>query len=143
MQVVADSLCRSWEMSTVGHPLSDIANVLQPWTVLAMSPVAARDLSLSVNITSGVEGLPSIPQCLAWYRAMAGWNPEPEMTWADAFSLFRMSVVRQGITARYAARQASSSNALEIGRGMLTCAQLTQALIRRVKEQQEAARSRL
>lgn len=65
------------------------------------------------------------------------------MTWADAFSLFRMSVVRQGITARYAARQASSSNALDIGRGMLTCAQLTQTLIRRMKEQHEGARSML
>lgn len=108
-----------------------------------MSPAAARDLLLTVDTIPGHDGLPSIPQCLAWYRAMAGWSPKSEMASAEAFSLFRMSFLRQGIAARYATRQTSSSNAREAGRGMLTCAQLTQALIRRVKEQQEGARSRL
>lgn len=55
------------------------------------------------------------------------------MTCTRAFSLFRMSVVRQGIAARYATRQTSSGNAREIDRGMLSCTQLTQALIRRLK----------
>lgn len=108
-----------------------------------MSPAAAKDLLLPIDTSSGSEGLPSIPQCLAWYRAVAGWNPEAEMTWADAFSLFRMSVVRQGITARYAARQASSSNALDIGRGMFTSAQLAENLIMKMKEEHERTRSRL
>lgn len=119
----------SWEMSTIGHPLSDLANVLHPWAVLDISADATQKLQLISPHHSQLTGLPSILECLSWYQLVAGWSPEPEITWANAFALFRMSVVRQGITARYAARQTSSSNALNIGRGMFICAQLAQALI--------------
>lgn len=110
---------------------------------MAMSSSAAKDLLLPVQSTSEIAGLPSISECLVWYRMVAGWNPQPEMTWADAFALFRMSIVRQGITARYAARQASSSTALEIGRGMSVCVRLTQTLIKRIKEGEMEPRVRL
>lgn len=130
-------------MSTVGHPLSDIANLLQPWTVMAMSSTAAKRLLLPVQSTSGIAGLPSISECLVWYRMVAGWNAEPEMMWADAFALFRMSVVRQGIAARHAARQASSSTAAEMGRGMSVCVRLTQVLISQMKEMKMEPRARL
>ncbi|KAL3430346.1 kinase-like domain-containing protein [Aspergillus tetrazonus] len=101
-----------WEMSTIGHPLADIANVLHPWT-----------LSLPHN-TDRVEGLPSIPQCLVWYESEAGWDPAPELRWAEAFRLFRLSIIYQGIGARYAARQASSTQAKERGKAMYPSAEL-------------------
>lgn len=110
---------------------------------MAMSSSAAKDLLLPVQSTSEIAGLPSISQCLAWYRMVAGWDPRPEMTWADAFALFRMSIVRQGITARHAARQASSSTALEIGRGMSVCVRLTQDLIKRIKDGEMGPAARL
>lgn len=130
-------------MSTIGHPLSDIANLLQPFTLVTISPAAAKDLLVPFQSISEVPGLPPIAECLFWYRNVAGWNPVPEMIWANAFSLFRMSVVRQGITARYAARQASGSTAIEIGRGMFTCSRLTLSLIRMIKEAQAEPRVRL
>ncbi|KAL4808018.1 kinase-like domain-containing protein [Aspergillus unguis] len=96
-----------WEMSTIGHPFADIANVVHPFTVNAISPTAARQLSHPV-LTTPIPGLPSIPECLAWYTAEAGWNPAPELKWAEAFCLFRLSIIYQGIAGRYAARQATS-----------------------------------
>ncbi|CAI7579995.1 unnamed protein product [Penicillium manginii] len=132
-----------WEMSTIGHPLSDIANILQPWTILAMSSSAAHQLLLPFQMTAGIVGLPSIPDCLEWYANVAGWDPQPEMIWADAFSLFRMSVVRQGITARHASRQASGSTAVEIGRGMSVCVALTLRLISKMRDMRTNGRARL
>ena len=133
----------SWEMSTIGHPLSDLANVLQPWTIVGMSSSAADKLLLPFHTTVGIAGLPTIAECLGWYSQVAGWDPQPEMMWADAFSLFRMSVVRQGITARHAVRQASGGTAVEIGRGMSVCAALTLRLISAMRDRQLKTRLRL
>ncbi|KAJ5713996.1 uncharacterized protein N7483_011177 [Penicillium malachiteum] len=132
-----------WEMSTIGHSLSDIANVIQPWTILSMSSFAAQQLLLPFQPTAGIMGLPSILDCLEWYASVAGWDPQSEMIWADAFSLFRMSAVRQGISARHATRQASVSTAVEIGRGMSVCAALTLRLVSKMRDMQTNGRARL
>lgn len=130
-------------MSTIGHPLSDIANLLQPFTIVTESSTAAKELLVPFQSMSEIPGLPTFAECLFWYRTVAGWNPVSDITWANAFSLFRMSVVRQGITARYATRQASGSTAIEIGRGMSASSRLTLALIRRIKEAGYEPRVRL
>ena len=124
--------CCSWEMSTVGHPFADIANVVHPWTVNAISPTAAQDLYLP-SVTSHIDGLPSVTQCLAWYRSEAGWDPAPELKWAEAFCLFRLSIIYQGIAARYAARQATSPEARKLGRAMYPSAELAKQVIRDIK----------
>ncbi|KAJ5936833.1 hypothetical protein N7466_003283, partial [Penicillium verhagenii] len=95
----------NWKNATIGHPLSDIANLLQPWTIVQMSSSAADQLSLPLRSAASTVGLPSISECLGWYDSMVGWNPQKEMMWADAFALFRMSVARQGINACSAARK--------------------------------------
>ncbi|KAL4769822.1 kinase-like domain-containing protein [Aspergillus nidulans var. acristatus] len=119
-----------WEMSTIGHPLADIANVVHPWT-----------LSLP-HSKDGTEGLPSIPQCLAWHASEAGWHPAPapDLRWAEAFCLFRLSIIYQGIAARYAARQASSTQAKERGRAMYPSAELAMRVIRDITSQSDVAR---
>ena len=58
-------------------------------------------------------GLPTKEQCIEWYRETAGWDPTPDMTWGDAFGIYRGSIIMQGIAARYAMRQASSARARE------------------------------
>ncbi|RDW65635.1 phosphotransferase family protein [Aspergillus mulundensis] len=121
-----------WEMSTIGHPLADIANVVHPWTVNAISSDAARQLGLPHDIEA-IEGLPSIPQCLAWYAGTAGWDPAPELRWAEAFCLFRLSIIYQGIAARYAARQASSTQAKERAKAMVPSAELAGKVIADIK----------
>ncbi|MCJ1420829.1 hypothetical protein MMC32_007188 [Xylographa parallela] len=123
-----------WEMSTIGHPLSDLANLLGPYTLAQPQPrpsissqKSSRPLIESRSnpaflANSGVPGLPSRNECIAIYAEAAGWDPRPEhkgdtdeSLWGDAFGVFRNSVIMQGIAARYALRQASSAQAQEIG----------------------------
>ncbi|KAJ5622910.1 hypothetical protein N7490_011515 [Penicillium lividum] len=99
----------SWEMSTIGHPLADLANLFQPRKILEMSSSAADTLSLPSQSAATIVGLPSISECLTWYSEVAGWNPQAEMMWADAFALFHMSVLRQGMIRSHGSRQSSSS----------------------------------
>ncbi|KOS18653.1 Acyl-CoA dehydrogenase family member 10 [Escovopsis weberi] len=100
-----------WEMSTIGHPLSDVANLLAQFSMSARPDAGPQD-------TSGFQpgrtpGLPTADQMLGWYAEVAGYDPRPDMPWGAAFTVFRLAVVVQGIAARYAARQASSANAKE------------------------------
>jgi len=98
-------------MSTIGHPLSDLCNLLTPY-------LTARSVS-AVNIGRGspafvsgnTPGLPTRDQCIRWYTEVAGWDPTYDITWGDAFGIFRGSIIMQGIAARYAMRQASSAKA--------------------------------
>ncbi|KAL8944759.1 MAG: hypothetical protein Q9211_000475 [Gyalolechia sp. 1 TL-2023] len=102
-----------WEMSTVGHPLSDLSNLLSPF-VLALQPLPEALASLTNSAFSPsatTPGLPSHSQCITWYAEVARWDPSPETGWGDAFGVFRNSAIMQGIAARYATRQASSARA--------------------------------
>ncbi|KAI9878123.1 MAG: hypothetical protein M1830_001806 [Pleopsidium flavum] len=94
-----------WEMSTIGHPLSDLSNLLTPY-------LTAHTRTPSF-IPGTTPGLPSRDQCIRWYTEVAGWDPTDDITWGDAFGIFRGSVIMQGIAARYAVRQASSEKARE------------------------------
>ncbi|KAI0023402.1 acyl-CoA dehydrogenase family member 11 [Xylariomycetidae sp. FL0641] len=97
-----------WEMSTVGHPLSDLANLLNPY----YTQTAERSFYDSRAFAPGATpGLPTPDQILAWYAETAGWDPRPEIAWAAAFGVFRAAAITQGIAARVATRQASSAQA--------------------------------
>ncbi|KAF1986262.1 APH-domain-containing protein [Aulographum hederae CBS 113979] len=100
-----------WEMATIGHPLSDLSNLLTPFTT-ANSETARRIGRASDKFLVGATpGLPTKEQCIEWYRQVAGWDPTPDTTWGDAFGIYRGSIIMQGIAARYAMRVASSANA--------------------------------
>ncbi|KAG0172415.1 hypothetical protein DFQ28_010730 [Apophysomyces sp. BC1034] len=94
-----------WELSTIGHPLSDLSNLLQPFYY-------APDLGL-VGL-KGVKDLP-IPgadELMSIYCEKTN-TPFPIDRWAFAvaFSFFRLSVILQGVAARIARKQASSAEA--------------------------------
>ncbi|RDL34513.1 putative acyl-CoA dehydrogenase family member 10 [Venustampulla echinocandica] len=100
-----------WEMSTIGHPLSDLVNLITPYNLQGES-----DLDHAPRFQVGeVQGLPRIDQLISWYAGIAGWDPEPDLKWGVAFGFFRATCIFQGIAARYAARQASSAKAKEVG----------------------------
>lgn len=104
-------------MSTLGHPLSDIANLLSPFYFAQHTSSASyRSLVNAAFSTSApTPGLPALSQCLLWYADLAGWDPRSEMRWAVSFGILRNGVIVQGISARYALRQASSEKANEYG----------------------------
>ncbi|KAI9720443.1 MAG: hypothetical protein M1812_002949 [Candelaria pacifica] len=126
-----------WEMSTVGHPLSDLANLLSPYVLASEGNTFRHQPAFHPSTTPG---LPTREQCIGWYREIAGWDPQPEMTWGDAFGTFRNSVIMQGIAARYARRQASSARAKEYAEQMCPSGEFTWSLVEKLKEGRGAAR---
>ncbi|KAI9320542.1 kinase-like domain-containing protein [Dichotomocladium elegans] len=94
-----------WELSTIGHPLSDLSNLLQPFYI----PPTKGVLGLK-----GVADLPipNADELMKVYCDKVG-RPYPIDRWqfAVAFSFFRVSVILQGIAARVARKQASSAQA--------------------------------
>lgn len=123
-------------MSTIGHPLSDISNLLTPYFTARLDP--AR----SVNVHPGflpkkTRGLPAPDDIVDLYFSVVDPPPKKdnssssldlslpydpshrdkarEMQWAQAFNIFRLSAICQGIAARQAVKQASSEQARRYG----------------------------
>ncbi|EHK15736.1 uncharacterized protein TRIVIDRAFT_214939 [Trichoderma virens Gv29-8] len=99
-----------WEMSTIGHPLSDVCNFITQF-YLARSPGASAYSDSAQFLPGKTPGLPQPDQILQWYTEISGYDPRPELSWGAAFNIFKLAGVCQGIAARYAARQASSAKA--------------------------------
>ena len=108
-------------MSTIGHPLADVTNLLMPFVTannkLSRQLKGSKGIAQVYNafVPGALEGLPTKEQCLAWYAETAGFDLSAAMSWGEAFSVFKGSVIMQGIAARYAVRQASSERAGEYG----------------------------
>lgn len=100
----------SWEMSTIGHPLSDVCNFITQF-YLARSPGASAYSDSEKFLPGATPGLPQPDEILQWYTEVSGYDPRPELSWGAAFNIFKLAGVCQGIAARYAARQASSAKA--------------------------------
>ncbi|KAG8741202.1 hypothetical protein FRC10_003196 [Ceratobasidium sp. 414] len=100
-----------WELCTLGSPLADLANLLMPFHV------TSKDVPPPDAIT-GFKDLPAseVPCSLqelerAFCEGFGVQYPIPEMVYANSWMFFRLSIILQGIAARYARRQASSANA--------------------------------
>lgn len=100
-------------MSTIGHPLSDLCNLLTPYTTADSETARSIGRGSEIFLPNRLPGLPTKQELIAWYRDTAGWDPTNDMTWGDAFGIYRGSIIMQGIAARYAMRQASSARATE------------------------------
>lgn len=106
-----------WEMSTIGHPLSDIVNLtFNFFMVRANALPANRDLEFPyfpngpAFLPGATPGLPTSEELLGWYVEASGgkYDPRPDMNWGFAFGMLRAAAIMQGIAARVARRQASS-----------------------------------
>ncbi|GAA5879290.1 hypothetical protein JCM1840_004681 [Sporobolomyces johnsonii] len=115
-----------WELSTLGHPYSDLANLLQPFAVPSEGEggqggklaylTGLRDIPPSALPIPSAE-----PLLRAWCNDMgvdydaeiAG--PKGKKRWEGcvSFAFFRLAVITQGIAARHAQGNASSARAAE------------------------------
>ncbi len=132
-------------MSTIGHPLSDLSNLLSPYSFAKNPPSDALSARTNPAFSPSADtpGLPSRSQCVQWYNEVAGWDPSSEVDWGDAFAAFRNGVIMQGIAARYAQRQASSEKAKEIGDLMGPYGEFSWGLIERWKEKAAKTKAKL
>lgn len=109
-----------WELCTVGHPLFDLANLLQPYefpTALNRLVYNAPELTLGCEQTSSSE---ESKQLLRLYMHKLGtmWDPNdadnnPILKWnvGVVFGLLRLCVISQGIAMRVKKGSASSASA--------------------------------
>ena len=124
-----------WEMSTIGHPLSDLANLLTPFVTAQNRTAVSIGRGHHAFLPGRTPGLPTREQCVQWYNELAGWDPTPDLTWADAFGVYRGSIIMQGIAARYALRQASSAKAQDYAVQMAPFGEVAWDLVNAWREQ--------
>lgn len=120
-----------WEMSTVGHPLSDLANLLNGFYTVSIRPKYMSD----AFVPGVTPGIPTPETIMKWYAEVAGWDPRPEMNWAVAFSVFRSSAICQGIAARWATRQATSEQAKNYADAFRPLGELAWTIIEKEKNE--------
>ncbi|KAF2485356.1 kinase-like domain-containing protein [Neohortaea acidophila] len=134
-----------WEMATIGHPLSDLTNLIMPISIAQPEYAELADAAGRKNLSfmggkDGAEGLPTKEEAVRWYEDVVGWKVDQrELTWAEAFNAYRGAVIMQGIAARYAARQASSTRAMEYGRAMGPQGKMSWAFVQEVKKKNAEA----
>lgn len=101
-----------WELSTIGHPLSDLAYHLMVWR---LSPSEFRGLG-SADLAA--LGIPEEQQYLRRYCQRRGIEPIAQDQWDFyiAFNLFRLAAIVQGIAKRALDGTAASAQAIENGK---------------------------
>ncbi|GBB95320.1 hypothetical protein RclHR1_02510014 [Rhizophagus clarus] len=96
-----------WELSTIGHPLSDLANLLMNFYTK----------ETGLERMTGLFNVPDLPipsanELIKFYCDKRKRDyPIPKFEFCIVFSFFRLAVITQGIAARIARNQASSAQA--------------------------------
>lgn len=98
-----------WELSTLGHPLSDLAYSLLAWRLLPQEYMGMRGLD---GPGTGMPGAATFAQA---YADAGGARFGPVTAFHIAFSLFRLAVIFEGIAARARSGAAVSDNAASVG----------------------------
>ena len=97
-----------WELSTLGHPLADVAFNCMAWRTLPSEYGGLRGLDLAAL------GIPAEDEVLRHYYRASG-RRDGVTAFHFAFALFRMAVIFEGIAVRAAAGNAASADAGEVG----------------------------
>lgn len=99
-----------WELSTLGHPLADFAYHTMTWR---LAPGEFRGL---VGFPLAELGIPDEAAYVAAYCRRTGRDAIPNWDYYQAFNMFRLAAILQGIMARALQGNASSAEALDAGR---------------------------
>ena len=83
-----------WELSTLGHPLSDLA-----YTCM-LYDVALPKIGGLAGVDFETSGIPSEERFVARYCELVGRDGVPDLDYYKAFSLFRLAAIAQGVYKR-------------------------------------------
>ncbi len=100
-----------WELSTLGHPFADLAYQCMQWRM----PVGNRLQGLK-GIDRAKHGIPTEAEYIRRYCEYRGIEPPDHWDFYLAFSFFRLAAILQGVLKRARDGNASSAQALELGR---------------------------
>lgn len=103
-----------WELSTLGHPFSDIA--YQCMQLRMPADPSLGNLSGLANIDRHALGIPTEDEYVAAYCKRMGLSEIPDWSFYLTFSFFRFAAILQGIMKRYQDGTASSTEALTYGK---------------------------
>ena len=82
-----------WELSTIGHPLADLVNLLSPYRVKKADSKQTGTGGGFVGLEkSQLEGVPTLQEAIDIYANETGWNFTKEWKFAEAFSIWRVRV---------------------------------------------------
>ena len=115
-----------WELSTLGHPLADLAYQCMQWRL----PHVGAFKGLGDEDRTAL-GLPSEAQYVATYCERRGIAEPTNWTFYLAFSFFRLAAILQGVFKRYIDGNASNPEKAQVyGRSVPVLARQAVALIR-------------
>ena len=95
-----------WELSTLGHPLADLAYQVMGWQLPA--DLGVRGLG---GIKRSAYGIPTDAKYIARYCERVGRGPISDWNFYMAFSFFRLGSIVQGVRKRAMQGNASSDDA--------------------------------
>jgi aminoglycoside phosphotransferase (APT) family kinase protein len=95
-----------WELSTLGHPLADLAYNCIPWRL----PVAIEGL-----VGADSPGIPGEAEYVAAYCRRTGRAGVPDLDFFIVFSLFRWAAIAAGVYRRALDGNAADARAMHIG----------------------------
>lgn len=100
-----------WELSTLGHPLVDLAYLCMRYHL------SAEEFRGLGGLDTAALQIPSEAECVADYCRRRGRAPVAAQDWTYylAFNMFRLTGILQGVLARAIQGNASSATALEAG----------------------------
>ncbi|MDF1781232.1 MAG: phosphotransferase family protein [Alcanivoracaceae bacterium] len=113
-----------WELSTVGHPLADLAYLC----MCLRLPVSGFPRGLA-GLDRSALGLPEEEQIVAQYCMLRNITTIENWEFYLAFSFFRLAAICQGVMRRALDGNASNERALETGRQTAVLAALGAAII--------------
>ncbi len=100
-----------WELSTIGHPLADLAFNCMTYRLQSGHPIAPG----FVGTDLAGSGIPSEGEYLDAYARRTGRDPSPMWRFCMAFSLYRVAAIQAGVYARALAGNAVSETARRFG----------------------------
>ncbi|NCF17580.1 MAG: phosphotransferase [Haliea sp.] len=113
-----------WELSTLGHPLADLANQCMAWMLPRDGGVAGLQ-----GIDRKALGIPSDEEYIARYCERTGRDGIDNWNFYIVFSLFRLAAILQGIVKRAQIGTASSAEAESRGDAVVPLSEMALALI--------------
>lgn len=112
-----------WELSTLGHPLADLAYSCGPYHF------AMTGSSSLAGIAGGQSGIPSESEIVEQYCRRTGRQGIPDWNFYMAFAFFRLASILQGVYKRGLMGTASSTEALQRGKLARTISDLAWSFI--------------
>lgn len=117
-----------WELSTLGHPLADLAHIAMAWATGPDEYGGLRGLDLEAL------GIPDLARFAAQYQENAGHGAQLT-PFHQAFALFRWAAIFEGIAYRARSGTANAENAGDVGKLAVVFARQGANLIREGKPQ--------